>query len=270
MAADLGSFRSATGTQPAQRPSLSRSTLPIEPVNDIFDLQSIPSIFASFNFPPSHLHNHATTTTTLTTTTTTTTKHTLIEPPETQRRTSTMSRLLRLRPLHSITHRAPAAAAAAARLSSSFSRGPAPPRLPADQQAEFERLQRQASVSSAFQHLVQDDASSSSSSAAAAVDSSSSHSSTQTPSSDPLASAQVNAVVADSQAAPPSPATATPTPTVAATDEDTMHPNYVRGAPPEFEGDVNPRTGEVGGPKREPLRWGAAGDWSYNGRVTDF
>ncbi|KAK1728504.1 uncharacterized protein BDZ83DRAFT_534996, partial [Colletotrichum acutatum] len=67
---------------------------------------------------------------------------------------------------------------------------PAPPRLPADQQAEFERLQRQASVSSAFQHL--------------------------------------------------------------------------------FEGDVNPRTGEVGGPKREPLRWGSGGDWSYNGRVTDF
>ncbi|KAK1579134.1 uncharacterized protein LY79DRAFT_614134 [Colletotrichum navitas] len=136
-----------------------------------------------------------------------------------------MSRLFRLRPLQTIIHRAPAAA----RLSSSFSRGPAPPRLPADQQAEFERLQREASVSSAFQHLV-------------------------------------NAAVADSQA---SPAT-TPTPTVAATDEDTMHPNYVRGAPPEFEGDVNPRTGEVGGPKREPLRWGAGGDWSYNGRVTDF
>jgi hypothetical protein len=46
-----------------------------------------------------------------------------------------------------------------------------------------------------------------------------------------------------------------------------------RGAPPEFEGDVNPKTGEVGGPKNEPLRWGSdatRGDWSYNGRVTDF
>jgi hypothetical protein len=46
-----------------------------------------------------------------------------------------------------------------------------------------------------------------------------------------------------------------------------------RGAPPEFEGDVNPKTGEVGGPKNEPLRWGSTGktgDWSYNGRVTDF
>ncbi|KAM9894361.1 hypothetical protein OXX79_008759 [Metschnikowia pulcherrima] len=36
---------------------------------------------------------------------------------------------------------------------------------------------------------------------------------------------------------------------------------------PEFEGDRNPVTGEVGGPKQEPLRHN---DWSYNGRVTDF
>ena len=49
-----------------------------------------------------------------------------------------------------------------------------------------------------------------------------------------------------------------------------LHPNVRMGAKPEFEGDTNPKTGEVGGPKNEPLRWGAAGDWSYNGRVTDF
>jgi hypothetical protein len=49
-----------------------------------------------------------------------------------------------------------------------------------------------------------------------------------------------------------------------------LHPNVRRGAPPEFEGDVNPKTGEVGGPKNEPLRWGAGGEWSYNGRTTDF
>ena len=49
-----------------------------------------------------------------------------------------------------------------------------------------------------------------------------------------------------------------------------LHPNVRRGAPPEFEGDVNPKTGEVGGPKNNPLRWGEGGDWSYNGRVTDF
>lgn len=36
---------------------------------------------------------------------------------------------------------------------------------------------------------------------------------------------------------------------------------------PEFEGDVNPKTGEVNGPKQDPLRHG---DYSFNGRVTDF
>lgn len=36
---------------------------------------------------------------------------------------------------------------------------------------------------------------------------------------------------------------------------------------PEFEGDVNPVTGEVGGPKQDPTRHN---DWSFNGRVTDF
>ncbi|KAI9027479.1 hypothetical protein CLU79DRAFT_739380 [Phycomyces nitens] len=36
---------------------------------------------------------------------------------------------------------------------------------------------------------------------------------------------------------------------------------------PEFKGDVNPNTGEVNGPKNEPLKHG---DWSFGGRVTDF
>lgn len=36
---------------------------------------------------------------------------------------------------------------------------------------------------------------------------------------------------------------------------------------PEFEGEVNPKTGEVNGPKQDPVRHG---DWSFNGRVTDF
>ncbi|ORX60662.1 hypothetical protein DM01DRAFT_1281156 [Hesseltinella vesiculosa] len=36
---------------------------------------------------------------------------------------------------------------------------------------------------------------------------------------------------------------------------------------PEFDGDVNPKTGEVNGPKNEPLKHG---DWSFGGRVTDF
>jgi hypothetical protein len=52
--------------------------------------------------------------------------------------------------------------------------------------------------------------------------------------------------------------------------EQQLHPDVRKGAPPEFEGVVNPKTGEVGGPKNEPLRWGANGDWSFNGRTTDF
>lgn len=36
----------------------------------------------------------------------------------------------------------------------------------------------------------------------------------------------------------------------------------------EFQGDKNPTTGEVGGPKgKEPTRYG---DWERNGRVYDF
>ena len=53
-------------------------------------------------------------------------------------------------------------------------------------------------------------------------------------------------------------------------DGEELHPNIRRGAAPEFTGETNPKTGEVGGPKNEPLRWGNGGDWSYNGRVTDF
>lgn len=58
---------------------------------------------------------------------------------------------------------------------------------------------------------------------------------------------------------------------VQATGEgEELHPDIRRGVQPEFEGDRNPKTGEVGGPKNEPLRWGGGVDWSYNGRVTDF
>ncbi|KAJ0339381.1 hypothetical protein COL922a_004492 [Colletotrichum nupharicola] len=156
-----------------------------------------------------------------------------------------MSRLLRLRtPILRLPM--------PSRASSTFSRGPAPPRLPADQQAEFERLQRAASVSSAFQEYANPPASD----AAAA--------------STPTSSEAAATPAAAAAAAEAQPQEKPVNPTISASEEDTMHPAYVRGAPPEFEGDVNPRTGEVGGPKREPLRWGSGGDWSYNGRVTDF
>lgn len=34
-----------------------------------------------------------------------------------------------------------------------------------------------------------------------------------------------------------------------------LHPDLRGGLKPEFEGEKNPKTGEVGGPKNEPLRW---------------
>ncbi|KAI1434033.1 hypothetical protein GGR50DRAFT_665122 [Xylaria sp. CBS 124048] len=121
-----------------------------------------------------------------------------------------------------------------------FQTGPAPPRLPPDQQAEFERLQRTANTQQGFNATAMPDFSSPSPST-----------STQKSQSEPQAQASSNAnanTVAESSLSTP----------------------LRKGAPPEFVGDVNPRTGEVGGPKNEPLRWGASGDYSYNGRVTDF
>ncbi|GAB5592022.1 hypothetical protein Unana1_06922 [Umbelopsis nana] len=49
--------------------------------------------------------------------------------------------------------------------------------------------------------------------------------------------------------------------------DNQMHPDAYKKPEPEFEGDVNPKTGEVNGPKNEPLKHG---DWSFGGRVTDF
>ena len=113
----------------------------------------------------------------------------------------------------------------------SFRPQPAPQKLPAEQQAEFERLQRSAAVSSAFQPQESSSSSASSSSTTTTTESSKQGSTEE--------------------------------------DED-VNQGLFRGAKPEFKGDTNPKTGEVGGPKNEPLRWGGQGDWSYNGRATDF
>ncbi|KAL0573205.1 hypothetical protein V5O48_008758 [Marasmius crinis-equi] len=53
--------------------------------------------------------------------------------------------------------------------------------------------------------------------------------------------------------------------------ELSMHPDARKPLKPSFEGDVNPVTGEEGGPKHEPVgKWGDEGDWSFKGRVSDF
>jgi hypothetical protein len=50
-----------------------------------------------------------------------------------------------------------------------------------------------------------------------------------------------------------------------------LHPDARRPVKAGFEGDINPATGEKGGPKREPVgKWSGEGDWSFNGRVSDF
>lgn len=114
-----------------------------------------------------------------------------------------------------------------------FSRGPAPPRLPQEEQEIFEDLQRKST--GAF--------------------------------STPRSTPKINQSP-DSEA---DAASATEAAEIKATGKgEELHPDVRYGVQPEFEGEKNPKTGEVGGPKNEPLRWGAAGDWSYGGRVTDF
>ncbi|KAJ3044027.1 putative mitochondrial protein, conserved [Rhizophlyctis rosea] len=47
-----------------------------------------------------------------------------------------------------------------------------------------------------------------------------------------------------------------------------IHPDAPKPVASEFEGDKNPVTGEIGGPKgKEPTRYG---DWERKGRVYDF
>ncbi|KAJ5902611.1 hypothetical protein N7495_003139 [Penicillium taxi] len=101
-----------------------------------------------------------------------------------------------------------------------FATGPAPPRLPKEEQEIFEDLQRRSTGAFSTPQV------------------------NQSPQSTP--EIKVNG------------------------SGEELHPDAPAGLKPEFEGETNPNTGEVGGPKNEPLRWGAGGDWSYGGRVTDF
>jgi hypothetical protein len=135
-----------------------------------------------------------------------------------------------------------------------FATGPAPPRLPPKEQEEFERLQRSSTGAFSTPKITSNI--------------------TATPSTTP-SRPQINQSPASKPQVNQSPTEESSIEArVAATGKgEELHPDVRRGAKPEFEGDVNPKTGEVGGPKNEPLRWGSTGDrgdWSYNGRVTDF
>lgn len=97
---------------------------------------------------------------------------------------------------------------------------PSPPKLPKDQQEEFEKLQKIANSQ-------------------AAID-------------------DYNSKIAGEKS--------TSTAPDIKTDIGGFSTSYLKTIP-EFEGDVNPQTGERGGPKQDPLKYN---DWAFNGRVTDF
>lgn len=136
-----------------------------------------------------------------------------------------------------------------------FSSGPAPPRLPKEEQEIFDRLQQSSTgaFSTPKPHIVVNQSPASNPQQSAIPQINQSPQTTGEPiSKDDVAIAAVNARIQ------------------ATGDGEEVHPDIRRGPKPEFEGERNPRTGETGGPKNEPLRWGGNVDWSYNGRVTDF
>ncbi|KAM3084416.1 hypothetical protein ACMFMF_001773 [Clarireedia jacksonii] len=121
-----------------------------------------------------------------------------------------------------------------------FATGPAPPRLPPKEQEEFERLQRLST--GAF-----------STPKTEVVTNSGASSSRPKP--------QINQSPVTTEKEKQDIELAAVNARVAATGKgEELHPDIRRGAQPEFEGDVNPKTGEIGGPKNEPLRWGSTGD----------
>lgn len=114
-----------------------------------------------------------------------------------------------------------------------------PPKLPKHEQEEFERLQNIAQSQIAIEDY-----------------------------NDRLLAAQREAAAAASGS----------TSHEAATEEEDVKPPVVNNSDigtfaylktiPEFEGEVNPNTGEVGGPKQDPLK--QSDEWTYNGRTIDF
>jgi hypothetical protein len=133
--------------------------------------------------------------------------------------------------------------------------GPAPPRLPKEEQEIFEELQRQSTGAFSTPRAPPQINQSPDSSAADRAQ----------------ADSTIESRTENLSDAPPSKFKEEYNKIIEARGKgEELHPNVRMGAQPEFEGERNPKTGEVGGPKNEPLRWGAAGEWTYNGRTTDF
>jgi hypothetical protein len=155
---------------------------------------------------------------------------------------------------------------------STFKTGPSPPPLPPKEQEEFERLQRTSTGAFSSPHpsvtIEKSDVS-------YAVPGTGPQAGRHT--SDPQINRSLKSMKAGSDAKELSASDVENAPITARFEAtghgEELHPDIRRGAKPEFVGDVNPVTGEIGGPKNDPLRWGSTGDrgdWSYNGRVTDF
>ena len=138
-----------------------------------------------------------------------------------------------------------------------FALGPAPPRLPKEDQELYERLQR--SSTGAFSTPKPTIVINETSTATSDAPKRSRPQINQSPHTEPAAELSTGQNTENINAK-----------VEARGNGEELHPDIRRGGLPEFEGERNPKTGETGGPKNEPLRWGGGVDWSYNGRVTDF
>ena len=143
------------------------------------------------------------------------------------------------------------------RATAPFKAGPAPPRLPKADQELYESLQRASAgaFSTPKTQVVVNKSSASSTQSPQRQRTQINQSPHAEPETEPSTEQKIENINAKVEARG---------------SGEELHPDVRRGARPEFEGEKNPKTGEIGGPKNEPLRWGGGVDWSYNGRVTDF
>jgi hypothetical protein len=139
-----------------------------------------------------------------------------------------------------------------------FGAGPAPPRLPKEEQDLYEQLQKSSTGAFSTPSIKPTVVVNQSSERPSEIQARQPPRINQSPVSD-----------VDSMSTEPK-AENVNAKVIARGEGEELHPDIRRGAKPEFEGDRNPKTGETGGPKNDPLRWGGGVDWSYNGRVTDF
>ncbi|KAK6535344.1 putative mitochondrial protein, conserved [Orbilia ellipsospora] len=122
-------------------------------------------------------------------------------------------------------------------LTTPFKQTPSPPRLPKEDQEEFESLQKASLGAFSTSHL---------------------HSTEPQGEGSDISEAEVLRLNLNINPASQS----------QQQEVQQQHPDLLKGGEkPLFEGDRNPVTGEVGGPKTDPVKYG---DWSFNGRVTDF